>query len=427
MSMENGGRIMLQDRDVFHIHGMGFQGYTSQAIAEIGREAIGGALGAQRHSAAYFGNGAISSGVLKVPTQLQPETYSRLRKAFDDRHAGSENAYRPIVLEGDADWHTISPTPDETQLVETREFGVEEIARWFRIPPHKIQHLKRSTFSNIEQQGIEYVQDTLMPWMVRSSPSATVSCSEENKFFAKHVVQGLLRGDQAARSQFYSSQFNIGALSQNDIRELEDMNPIGPEGDVYYVPLNMQPSDMAAMGPEPPSPPPPDTMAEDGDGEDMPPPDGESDARKLRQLDAIERSFRDRLESCLGRSLMVIADKSRRKASNGESLRRWIESFFPDGAPHFRGLIGPPIDDAVSLMLSAMGHGEMDDCWAELCVDLAKRLSEDISKRCRNAVTARPRAPWSRGRAIEEADRIVAEVADLVARLDQEANGVEHA
>jgi len=146
-----------------------------------------------------------------------------------------------MILEEGMDYAAMGIPPRDAQFIESLEFRIEDIARWFRVPPHKIGSLRRATFSNIDAQALEYVTDALMPWLVRweQEIKRKLIKSSEQDMFAEFVVQGLLRGDQAARSSFYREQFNIGAMSPNDIREMENLNPIGPEGDEYFLQMNM--------------------------------------------------------------------------------------------------------------------------------------------------------------------------------------------
>lgn len=234
---------------MLHLHGLGDDGIQGYSVATIGAESMGLSLAAQTFGAAFFGNGSSMGGVLKHPEVLSEKALQHLRDTWSSLYTGAYNAGKPAILEEGMTWERIGIPPDDAQFLETRQLQVEEIARWFRIPPHKIQHLLRATFSNIESQNIEYVVDTLTPWLVRWEQELKRKLfAEEDDVFAEHVVAGLLRGDHAARGVYYREQFFIGALSQNDIRELENRNPIGPDGDVYYVPSNMTRSEDAAQG-----------------------------------------------------------------------------------------------------------------------------------------------------------------------------------
>lgn len=253
--VRSGGKIVpLEAQNVFHLHGLGADGLSGYPLSVIGREAVGLGQGAEAFGARFFSNDARPGGVLQHPGGLSDLAYKHLRDSWAESHSGVEQSHKPAVLEEGMEWKSMSIPPEEAQFLETRQFQIEEIARWFRMPPHKIQHLLRATFSNIEHQAIEYVTDTLQPWAVRweHEIKRKLFAEDESEYFAEHLFEGLLRGDLSQRVTFYTGMFNIGAMSQNDIREAENKNPV-EGGDTYWVPMNMQPSQQTAeaQGDEP--------------------------------------------------------------------------------------------------------------------------------------------------------------------------------
>lgn len=247
------GRVVrLPSENVLHIKGLGADGLSGYSVAQLAAESLGLSLAAQTFGAAFFGNGTALGGVLEHPGTLSDTAVAHLRESWQTRYGGPENANKPAILEEGMKWTRLGIPPDEAQFLETRQFQVREVARWFRMPPHKIQDLTEATFSNIEQQSIEYVTDTLMPWLVRWEQELRRKLfAREPDIFAEHLVLGLLRGDQAARAAYYKDLFNVGALSPNDIRELENENPIpGRAGDRYYIQMNMTTLDTVAGEPE---------------------------------------------------------------------------------------------------------------------------------------------------------------------------------
>lgn len=155
-----------------------------------------------------------------------------------------DRAHQLLLLDGGLTYTAIGIPPNDAQFIETRKFQIEEIARWFNIPPHKLKHLERSTNNNIEHQGIEYYTDTLLPWLVRWEQEINrklIAPLEKNQQFAAHLVDGILRGDSASRGEFYGKLFMIGAITQNEIRAMENLNPIDG-GDSPFVPVNMVPA-----------------------------------------------------------------------------------------------------------------------------------------------------------------------------------------
>lgn len=245
--------MRFSQRDMIHLKGLG-DGLLGHSIASLARESIGLSIAAEQFGAAFFGNGTNMSGILTHPASLSDPALQHLRESWTQMYGGPGNAQKPAILEEGMKWERIGVPPEDAQFLQTREFQVSEVARWFRIPPHKIAHLKEATFSNIEQQSIEYVTDTLMPWLVRWEQELKRKLfALEQQFFAQHVVQGLLRGDQQARAAYYQTLFYLAGLSPNDIRELEEMNPIldengepDPAGDMYFMQNNLSTIDAIA-------------------------------------------------------------------------------------------------------------------------------------------------------------------------------------
>jgi HK97 family phage portal protein len=232
-----GETVILQPQDVLHVRGLGnpLIGYS---VARLAAESVGMSLAAETFGASLFGNGAHPHGFLKHPGRLQKETYNRLKESFEERHSGATNANKPLILEEAMEWVQTAIPPNEAQFLETREFQVEEICRWFRMPPHKVQHLKRATFSNIESQALEYVTDTLLSWAVRWEQELNRKILKNQPgIFFEHNFNSLLRGDHAARSAYYVALRNIGAINSDEIRCAEGMNPmpLGEGGDKYII------------------------------------------------------------------------------------------------------------------------------------------------------------------------------------------------
>lgn len=239
---DNGRENAIPRESMFHVRGMGdeLRGYS---VCELAAESLGLSLAAQTFGAAYFGNDAALGIVIKVPsdTALTEEQIRDLRGSWIKPHVGANNAYKPKVLSDGITAERISIPPKDSQFLETRTFQVVDVCRWFRMPPHKVQHLDKATFSNIEQQSIEYVSDTLTPWLTRIETECRlklISADQRPRRYVRFIVLGLLRGDSAARATFHKEMFFVGAASPNDIRELEDLNP-RDGGDEYYIPANM--------------------------------------------------------------------------------------------------------------------------------------------------------------------------------------------
>lgn len=227
--------------DMLHVPGvLSRNGITGRSIVQLGRNAIGIAMATEEHAGAFFKNGANPNIALKHPKTVGKETADRLRASWQSVFGGVKNHYKALLLEEGMDAVPFTMSPENSQLVLSRQFSVTEIARLLRLPPHMLMDLTRATFSNIEAQGLELIVYSLMPWIVRWEKAMyrqLLTLEEKKKYRFKFNVMGLLRGDQAARSAFYQSMFNMGAFSPNDILELEDRNPI-EGGDQRFVPRN---------------------------------------------------------------------------------------------------------------------------------------------------------------------------------------------
>ena len=236
------GRVYLAPEDVLHIPGLGFDGLVGYSPIAMAKNAVGMTLACEEYGAGFFENGATPGGVLEHPGVLKDP--AKVRESWHAVYGGSKNAGKVAVLEEGMKYQQIGIPPEEAQFLETRKFQVDEIARLYRIPPHMVGDLDKSSFSNIEQQSLEFVKYTLDPWVIRweqSLQKALLLPQEKREYFVKLNVDGLLRGDYQSRMTGYSVGRQNGWLSANDIREMEDMNPIPAEegGDLYLVNGNL--------------------------------------------------------------------------------------------------------------------------------------------------------------------------------------------
>ena len=236
---------MYEPNQIFHVVGLSYDGIKGISPIDQAREAVGLALATEEFGAKFFANGARPGGVLEHPGVLKdPE---KLRESWNKVYQGSRNSHKIAVLEEGVKYKEIGIPPEQAQFLETRKFQINEICRIFRVPPHLIGDLERSTFSNIEHQSIEFVTHTVRPWLVRWE-QAIYKCllneTERQLYYARFNVDGLLRGDFPTRMQGYATARQNGWMSVNDIRKLEDMNSIDAEkgGDDYLVNGNMVPA-----------------------------------------------------------------------------------------------------------------------------------------------------------------------------------------
>lgn len=236
------GTVILKPTEVLHVPGLGFDGLVGYSPIAMAKNAIGLSIATEEYGAKFFANGATPSGILEYPgTVKNPEA---IRESWNAGFGGSSNAHKVAVLEDGMKYTPIAISPNEAQFLETRKFQIDEIARIFRIPPHMVGDLEKSSFSNIEQQSLEFVKYTLEPWIVRWEQSlnrALLSESEKTAYFVKFNVDGLLRGDYQSRMNGYATARQNGWMSANDIRELENLDLIPDElgGSLYLINGNM--------------------------------------------------------------------------------------------------------------------------------------------------------------------------------------------
>ena len=236
------GNIILKKSEVLHVPGLGFDGLIGYSPIAMAKNAVGMTLATEEYGASFFANGANPGGVLEHPGILKDP--GKVRESWNQVYQGTNNSHKVAVLEEGMSYKTIGIPPNEAQFLETRKFQINEIARLYRIPPHMVGDLEKSSFSNIEQQSLEFVKYTLDPWVVRFEQAfqkALLLPDEKKTYFIKFNVDGLLRGDYQSRMNGYAIGRQNGWLSTNDIRRLEDMNPLSKEegGDLYLVNGNM--------------------------------------------------------------------------------------------------------------------------------------------------------------------------------------------
>ena len=232
------GQVPLRKDEVLHIPGLGFDGLVGYSPIAMARNAVGMTMACEEYGASFFANGASPSGVLEHPGVLKDP--AKVRDSWNAVYQGSANAHKVAVLEEGMKYQQIGIPPEEAQFLETRKFQLNEIARLYRIPPHMIGDLEKSSFNNIEQQSMEFVKYTLDPWVIRweqAMQKALFLPEEKKQYFLKFNVNGLMRGDYESRMTGYSIGRQNGWLSANDIREMEDMNPVPEEegGNLYLV------------------------------------------------------------------------------------------------------------------------------------------------------------------------------------------------
>ena len=230
--------VYLDPSEVLHIPGLGFDGLVGYSPIAMAKNAVGLAMATEEYGAKFFANGAAPGGVLEHPGTIKDP--QKVKESWNSAYQGSANSHRVAVLEEGMKYQPIGISPEQAQFLETRKFQINEIARIFRVPPHMLADLEKSSFSNIEQQSLEFVKYTLDPWVVRWEQTMFRSLlmeSEKSTVFIKFNVDGLLRGDYESRMSGYATARQNGWMSANDIRELENLDRIPVElgGDIYLI------------------------------------------------------------------------------------------------------------------------------------------------------------------------------------------------
>lgn len=241
--------IELDAMDMFHLRGHTEDGICGVSTIAKARESLGLGIAAERFGSTFFGNGSTFGGIISYPPGVgnNEQTRKENREAIEKRHQGPDRAHRFLALYEGATYSQLGIPPNDAQFLETREFQIEEVCRWFNIQPHKLKHLKRATFSNIEQQSIEYATDTLEPHWVdweQESNMKLIAPLERSIQLIEHVREGRLRGDSVSRSDLQSKQFSIAGVTPNEVRSQENRNPIDG-GEMSFVSLQVIPLDMA--------------------------------------------------------------------------------------------------------------------------------------------------------------------------------------
>jgi HK97 family phage portal protein len=238
----NKSEVIYPGELVFHLRGLSLDGLVGVSPITYHRETIGMAMAAQKYGAGFFANSAQPTGILQAPSLLSKEAASAIRASWDRNFNDNKRNY--AILDQGMTWTAMGMSNTDAQYLETRNMQIREICRIYRVPPHKIQDLTNATFSNIEHQGLEYVTDCLSSIAVNWEQTLwreLLSMDERKDYFFEFMLDALTRGDLAARYAAYATGRNWGWLSANDVRAIENMNPI-EDGDDYLVPRNMLPA-----------------------------------------------------------------------------------------------------------------------------------------------------------------------------------------
>lgn len=372
------GRHIFPARDIFHIHGLGYDGVTGYMLAAAMRDTLAQAKGAQKFSAAWFRNGAQPSFAVRYPKTLSAEAHKNLRESLNARHGGGDNVGKIMVLESGLEVVDVpSTSPVDSQLIEVLLYSVVEVCRLFRMPPHKIQHLNNATFSNISAQSVEYVTDTLLSHVVRFEQECNrkllrPSERASGRIYCKHNLRALLRGDLQQQAQYFREGLQNGWLSANDAREFDELNPIDNEGgNTYFVQGQMVPIEIAAQGPVRPEAQTPfqDTGSADGEA---------------ARAEAARRAHVEVLDVALRKSAKVLGQRWTR-AQTRVRQEGWFEEVKADHVGLAAQVIGPPLRAYArvfaELVLGRAYGADVQGKVEEGIVDIARRHTDAVVDR----------------------------------------------
>lgn len=357
-------------RDVFHLRGLGFDGLVGYSVIRLAARTVALGLAMDEGAAGFFASDATPGGVLTSPVDLNDEQQRRIIESFEARHRGPSKRGRVAILQGGLDWKQLGVPSKDAQFLESRQWQPTEVCRWFRVQPHKIADLSRSTFSNIEEENRSFVTDTLLPWASRLECEANLKLfGAASAAFSKINLNSLLRGNVAARTSFYTAMLDRGVLSINEVREKEDMEPIGPDGDKRFVPLNMQALDAANDKPQPTPPPQePDESTED---------EGEDGSPNLSPLTPI---IDDYCQRAARREMHRVADMHKRlldEAEFDESLNKFLAQH-SDWLTESSG----PLLQTVATIAGLSYAANLDAtfyCWREAHLQIVANLATQTS------------------------------------------------
>jgi len=239
--------IVLPREKVLHVPGLGFDGFLGYSVIALARKSIGLGMAIESFGSLYFGQGTHPGVVVSHPQKLSPTASSNLQTSLVQEYSGLGKSHRLLLLEEGMTVANIGIPPEDSQFLESRQFQVTDIARWYNLPVHKLKEMTKSSFNNIQEEQQSFVTDSVLPWLVRFEQNYNMQLLLPNeqgrqKLYFKHSVEGLLRGDSKSRGEFYKAMFGIGAFTINDIRELEDKDPSTNEyANEHFVPMNMVP------------------------------------------------------------------------------------------------------------------------------------------------------------------------------------------
>jgi HK97 family phage portal protein len=403
-------RRKLAPRDVLHFTLTSHDGIVGQSFVDYAFDSLGVSIASQQFAARYFGNGARPGVILQHDGTPDPKQRAEMKDGWQRAHEGPDKAHGTAVVWGG--WkvseHGGSMSPQDSQLIETRRFTNEEVARWLNVPPHILRDLSRSTNNNIEQQSIEFVQLSLGLSLVEIEQEYDRKLLSPPATYCKHNLAGLLRGDSKSRSEFYAKMWGSGFVTQNEVRECEDLNPIGPDGDTFFVPVNMQPLDRALNPAVPPAVDQPVGDPPGGDPGKNPEPDTVP-VPPPGPTPEMRAALRGLVADTFARLLKKETNEGRRAAKKPGEFLAWADRFYAGFQATMADALGP-----IALTLDAAKAASVSPAvQAERYCTLSREMLLSVAGRMANKPAEFPDAAeqlfaeWESNRADREAAAIL--------------------
>ncbi len=412
------GLVNLEASEVVHLAGLGFDGLMGYSVVRVMAESIGCAIGAQRFAAEFFKNDAKPGGVLEYPGQLSDKSFERLKQRWQQSGGTIGQRHRIRILEEGIKWITTQISPEDAQLLVTRKFGVEDVARGFRIPPHFLQDLEHATFSNIEELGLQFLTYTMLPWVERWEDELNYKLlGNDPERVIRFMTNRFLRADVTKRSAAYVQGRQWGWYSANNVRRKENEAPV-EGGDEYLSPLNMVPvRQLAAM------------YGDGADGKKSPTGDSLDGAadRNAALTVAVSRAQRAYSRMALDVAARILKREAnalrgaiqkhlqRAEGADREGFAAWSVTFYQGHAEYSRAAIGPLVASAGGALNAVYG----DDGHVAQHEALAGRLARQLAGESRELLGQEPSPAkllaaveaWPQTRAAEVADSLLLQTA----------------
>lgn len=375
VTLPSGKRYVLPKEKVFHVRSLATDGFRGLSLVRLAAQSIGIAIAQEEHTASFFGRGTRATGVLEHPNKLTAEAAGRITSSFQANFSGSENAYKTILLEEGMKWNQVSMDAEKSQLTQSREMTVAEFARWLGVPPHLLYDLRRATFSNIEQQNLEFYQNSIQPWLKAIEAAMTRQLLKEKTEWGKVIIEfninGILRSDITSRYAAYAIGRNTGFLCVDEIRAKENMNPLpGGKGKIYLEPLNMKevgkdPVEEVDDEEEP-------TAQQDNGATENPP------AQQDKEKKAWNMIFKSRVERALRREV------SMRERDNFDELklREYLVSDFRTDAEAYH-LFTRGIE-------TGEAAGQVTESFAEIYLQTKEKCADTLTATLMNLIEGAP-------------------------------------